>query len=64
MTLLKLENVTASYGSSQAIIVIDKSLAEFRQVCDRATIIERGKTAWSGSMADLTPVTTDQLIGV
>lgn len=47
-----------------AIIVIDKSLKELRQVCDRATILERGKTAWSGSMADLTPVITEQLIGV
>ena len=50
--------------TGMAIIVIDKSLAELRQVCDRATILERGKTAWSGSIADLTPVITKQLIGV
>ena len=30
--------------TGMAIIVIDKSLTELAQVCDRATILERGKT--------------------
>ena len=47
-----------------AIIVIDKSLAELGQVCDRATILERGKTVWDGAMTDLTSDISERLIGV
>jgi branched-chain amino acid transport system ATP-binding protein len=47
-----------------AIIVIDKSLAELGQVCDRATILERGKTVWNGAMTDLTSDISERLIGV
>lgn len=47
-----------------AIIVIDKSLAELGQVCDRATILERGKTVWDGAMSDLTSDISQRLIGV
>ena len=50
--------------TGMAIIVIDKSLAELKQVCDRAAIIERGKTVWQGAMVDLTPNISERLIGV
>ena len=46
------------------ILVVDKSLTELARVCDRATILERGKTVWDGRMQDLTPDTTAQFIGV
>ena len=47
-----------------AILVIDKAIAELRRVCDSATILERGTTAWAGPMAELTPETTERLVGV
>lgn len=50
--------------TGMAIIVIDKSLAELGQVCDRATILERGKTVWDGVMTDLTSDISELLIGV
>ena len=50
--------------TGMAIIVIDKSLAELGQVCDRATILERGKTVWDGAMTDLTSDISERLIGV
>ena len=50
--------------TGMAIIVIDKSLAELGQVCDRATILERGKTVWNGAMTDLTSDISERLIGV
>ena len=46
------------------ILLVDKSLKELRQICDRAVILERGKTAWSGQIADLTPDISERLIGV
>jgi len=50
--------------TGMAIIVIDKSLAELGQVCDRAIILERGKTVWDGAMTDLTSDISERLIGV
>jgi branched-chain amino acid transport system ATP-binding protein len=47
-----------------AILLIDKSLAELRQVSDRAVILERGATVWAGAMADLDPETTARHVGV
>ena len=50
--------------TGMAIIVIDKSLTELAQVCDRATILERGKTVLDGLMTDLTFDISERLIGV
>lgn len=47
-----------------AILVIDKSLKELRQICDAATILERGKSVWSGKMDELTTETTERYLGV
>lgn len=47
-----------------AILVIDKSLAELSRICDRAVILARGETVWSGDIAALTPDLSDQFIGV
>ena len=46
------------------IILIDKSMAELRQVCDKATILERGNTVWTGAMSELTANISQRLIGV
>lgn len=50
--------------TGMAIIVIDKSMSELRHVCDRATILERGKTVWAGKMTELTPDVSRRLIGI
>ncbi|WP_299472347.1 ABC transporter ATP-binding protein [uncultured Roseibium sp.] len=47
-----------------AILVIDKSIKELRDVCDSATILERGRTVWTGKIADLTDDITTTYIGV
>jgi branched-chain amino acid transport system ATP-binding protein len=46
------------------LIVIDKSMAELAQVCDRATILERGATVWTGAMTELTSDISQKYIGV
>ena len=57
ITRLKLE-------TGLSILVIDKSIRELRNVCDRAVILSRGRTAWSGTIGDLTPQVTEQYVGV
>jgi branched-chain amino acid transport system ATP-binding protein len=47
-----------------AILVIDKSLRDLGAVADRATILARGKTVWSGAMADLTDDISLRYVGV
>ena len=55
---------TLKRDTGTAILLIDKSLAELAQVSDRAVILERGKPAWAGDMAALTPDITNRLLGV
>lgn len=50
--------------TGMAIIVIDKSMTELSSVCDRAVILERGTTVWSGAMDKLTPDVSQRWIGV
>ncbi|MCA8884160.1 MAG: ABC transporter ATP-binding protein [Rhodobacteraceae bacterium] len=50
--------------SGLAILVIDKSLAELAHVADRAVILDRGSTVWSGTFGALTPALTDRYLGV
>ena len=47
-----------------ALLVVDKSLRELAGVADRATIIERGRSVWSGAFTDLTHETTEKYLGV
>ena len=50
--------------SGLALLVVDKSLAELRHVADRAVILERGRTVWSGKMAAVDNAIADQYLGV
>lgn len=50
--------------TGMAILVVDKSLAELRGIADRAVILERGSTVWSGAMSDVTAAVADQYLGV
>jgi branched-chain amino acid transport system ATP-binding protein len=47
-----------------SILLVDKSLAELGRVADRAVILQRGESVWTGAFADLTPEITTRLIGV
>ena len=47
-----------------AILVVDKSLKELRGVSDRAVILERGKSVWSGVTTDLDQETSERYVGV
>ncbi len=47
-----------------AILVVDKTLKELRQVADHAVILEKGRTVWNGAMGDLTHDLTDKYLGV
>ncbi|MGX9355680.1 ABC transporter ATP-binding protein [Roseobacteraceae bacterium S113] len=55
---------TLKRETGMAILLIDKSLSELAQVSDRAVIVERGTTVWSGTMAALTPDISQRFIGV
>lgn len=47
-----------------AILVIDKSPKELGGVADRAVILERGKSVWTGAMAALDADILDRYVGV
>ena len=47
-----------------SILVIDKSLKELRQICDRATVLERGRSVWDGPISDLDSETSRRFLGV
>lgn len=57
ITLLKRE-------TGMAILVVDKSIKELRQIADKAVILERGKDMWTGAMRDLNEDVTSQFLGV
>lgn len=50
--------------TGMAILLIDKSLREIAKVADRATILTRGATVWTGAMADLTPEIASANLGL
>lgn len=47
-----------------AILVVDKSLAELRRVSDRAVILAKGQSVWSGDTDDLTAEISERYVGV
>ncbi|PSL19724.1 ABC transporter ATP-binding protein [Shimia abyssi] len=47
-----------------AILVVDKSVAELRQVADRAVILEKGVAVWDGGFDALSADVTDRYLGV
>lgn len=50
--------------TGMAILLIDKSVKELSAVADRAVILARGTTVWSGGMDALTPKITQEFVGV
>lgn len=47
-----------------SILVVDKSVKELKAVCDKAVILERGKTVWNGVISELDDETTAKFVGV
>ena len=47
-----------------AILIIDKSIKELRQICDRVAILEKGRTVWRGNIDQLSNEVTQEFIGV
>jgi branched-chain amino acid transport system ATP-binding protein len=47
-----------------SILLVDKLLKELGAVADRAVVLERGETVWSGDFSALTPAMTDRYLGV
>ncbi|MBV6656735.1 MAG: ABC transporter ATP-binding protein [Devosiaceae bacterium] len=47
-----------------AILLIDKSVKELSSVSDKAVIVEKGRSVWSGSIAELTPEISEKYVGV
>ncbi|TPG53488.1 ABC transporter ATP-binding protein [Roseomonas nepalensis] len=45
--------LAALKAEGQAILIIDKTLAALRRLADRHTVLEKGRTVWSGSGAEL-----------
>ena len=51
-------------ASGLAILAVDKSLKELTAIADRCTILERGTTVWSGTVAGLTEDIKQRYLGV
>jgi len=56
--------VAAWFVGGLAILIVDKSIAELRAVADRAVILQRGRSVWSGAFGDLTEDLSRDYIGV
>lgn len=50
--------------SGLAILIVDKSLKELTAVSDRAVILNRGRTVWTGALDGLAPDLAQQYLGV
>ena len=55
---------TLRNDSGLAILIIDKSIKELRQICDRVVILEKGRTVWRGNIDQLSNEVTQEFIGV
>jgi branched-chain amino acid transport system ATP-binding protein len=51
-------------ANGQSILLVDKNLSELALIADSYVILERGRTVWRGTPADLTPAIRDQFLGV
>ncbi|UWR46741.1 ABC transporter ATP-binding protein [Phaeobacter inhibens] len=52
------------HDSGLSILVVDKTLRELAAVADRAVIVNKGATVWTGAMDALTPELKDRYLGV
>jgi branched-chain amino acid transport system ATP-binding protein len=50
--------------TGMAILVVDKSLRELAAIADRAVVLERGQSVWTGPMADVAGGVAERYLGV
>ena len=55
---------TLKNDTGLAILIIDKSIKELRQICDRVVILEKGRTVWQDKIDELSNKITQKFIGV
>ena len=55
---------TLKNDTGLAILIIDKSIKELRQICDRVVILEKGRTVWQDKIDELSSEITQEFIGV
>ncbi len=51
-------------SEGQSILIVDKTLKELLKVVDRCTILERGKSVWTGEPSALSDDIRDRYLGV
>ena len=53
-------------AQGQSILIVDKHLAALRTLADRMVVIEKGRTVWQGTPADLdaAPEVAHRFLGV
>ncbi|NNU80184.1 ABC transporter ATP-binding protein [Halovulum dunhuangense] len=56
--------IRALKADGLSILLVDKSLKELRAIADRAVIVERGQTVWTGTLDALSPDQADRWLGV
>ncbi|QOR39692.1 ABC transporter ATP-binding protein [Billgrantia diversa] len=56
--------IRALKAEGQSTLIVDKSLAELLPVADRCTILEKGRTAWTGEPGALDDTIRDRYLGV
>ena len=56
--------IRALKRSGLSILAVDKSLKELTSVADRCTILDRGKTVWTGAPQALTHDLTQRYLGI
>ena len=55
---------TLKNDTGLAILIIDKSIKELRQICSRVVILEKGRTVWQDKIDELSNEITQEFIGV
>ena len=55
---------TLKNDTGLAILIIDKSIKELQQICDRVVILEKGRTVWQDKIDKLSNEITQKFIGV
>ena len=53
-----------AHGSGLTTLVVDKSLAELRELASRAILLEKGRKVFDGAMSDLTTEHCERFLGV
>ena len=51
-------------GEGESILIVDKTLPELLPLADRCTVLENGRTVWTGAPAELSGELQDRYLGV